>query len=532
MMQFMLVVLTVTVCICSTVSGARILLLGSSVKYSSHQLELLTLGDELVRRGHEVYSTVARRTTGESEEQRMTRPNITKLFYTVRNDYSSVEGLDKQLIENVFRAGGSSIFATGLFDVAKVMMNDCEELLTNHEFLLTLRNLQFDMVVVSRFPFMSCFYIVPYFLRCPFVSIGAGFEPWLGGSPTLPSFTYNVLLNYGDRMNFWQRMANFVVTTVREIANSFDIGQRNHRHLLATYAPEVSNFKEISDQSQLFFVTREHVVEWPVPTMPNVIFVPSLGCIPSNPLPEDLTKIVTSSKHGVILVSFGTMADYLPREVLLKMVTTFNQVKYDVLWKFPSKMQPSDFSLSANIHVKSWLPQNDLLGHNNIKLFVTHCGNNGQYESIYQGVPMVAFPLFGEQHHNAFRMEYRGFGVSLDIVKFTSEELLNAINDVIENTTFSKNVKKASAILKDAPMTPRATVAYWIEHVIKFGNHHLRSHAMDLAWYEYFMIDVLLFILAVVIIVLLVGIKLCSCCIRLVCCKKQARITGPKTKND
>jgi glucuronosyltransferase len=56
-------------------------------------------------------------------------------------------------------------------------------------------------------------------------------------------------------------------------------------------------------------------------------------------------------------------------------------------------------------------------------------------------------------------------------------------------------------------MTPRQTVAYWIEHVIKYGHEHLRSHAMDLAWYEYFMIDVFAF-LAAIVVVLVVGLWL------------------------
>ena len=316
-------------------------------------------------------------------------------------------------------------------------------------------------------------------------------------------------------MTFMQRLINFLFLTGENMSMKSDMGIRGYRHLLKKYVPEVNSFKEIVDQSQLFFVTREHVAQWPLPTMPNVIMVPSVGCLPPKSLPDDLDKIVSSSKYGVIGVSFGSAAEYLLVDVIVKFVAAFKEVKQDVIWKFPSKESSSaNFFLSNNVHVVNWFPKNDLLGHVNTKLFITHCGNNGQYESIYQGVPMVTFPLFAEQHHNAFRIKYKGFGVNLDIATFTSKELVNAINEVIDNMTFSDNLRTASLLLKNAPMIPRDTIAYWIEHVIKFGHYHLRSHATDLAWYHYFNVDVLAFILSVIVVITYIFFKLLSCCFR------------------
>lgn len=45
---------------------------------------------------------------------------------------------------------------------------------------------------------------------------------------------------------------------------------------------------------------------------------------------------------------------------------------------------------------------------------------------------------------------------------------------------------------KDRPKTPKEEVIYWSEYVIKHkGAHHLKSAALQLAWYQYFLIDVL-----------------------------------------
>ena len=416
-------------------------------------------------------------------------------------DYSAIENLDKYLIDNLFQTGIKSVFNPVMWNFLNSMTNECEEALSDEHFVSQLKQLKFDMIIVNRFPVAPCFHLVPYILNIAYVSLGTSFDTSLGGSPSLSAFTYNMHLAYTDSMNFWQRLVNFVVFTVMGAATKFNIIIRRHRQLLSTYASNLTSFDSIVDQSQLFFVTREHVAEWPLPPLPNVILVPPVNCIASKLLPAELDKIVESSKNGIIVVSFGSIADYLPQYVIVKMATAFNQLNYDIIWKFPFKEHHAyNFSLSKNVHIVSWLPQNDLLGHNNTKLFITHCGNNGQYESIYQGVPMVAFPLFSEQSHNAFRMENRGYGRVLDILTFSSEDLVEAVNDVINNINFAKNVKKASAILKDYPATARDTIAHWTEHVIKFGHHHLRSHAVNLTWYEYYMIDVVAFIVSAIFI--------------------------------
>ncbi|KAL6132083.1 hypothetical protein ACLB2K_070454 [Fragaria x ananassa] len=50
--------------------------------------------------------------------------------------------------------------------------------------------------------------------------------------------------------------------------------------------------------------------------------------------------------------------------------------------------------------VKSWAPQVDVLNHNSIGGFVSHCGWNSVLEAVCAGVPMVAWPLYAEQRIN------------------------------------------------------------------------------------------------------------------------------------
>ncbi|KAJ0550253.1 putative anthocyanidin 3-O-glucosyltransferase [Helianthus annuus] len=51
--------------------------------------------------------------------------------------------------------------------------------------------------------------------------------------------------------------------------------------------------------------------------------------------------------------------------------------------------------------VSSWAPQVEILNHTSVAVFLTHCGWNSTLESVTNGVPMIAWPLYAEQKMNA-----------------------------------------------------------------------------------------------------------------------------------
>ncbi|KAF7826159.1 hydroquinone glucosyltransferase-like [Senna tora] len=54
--------------------------------------------------------------------------------------------------------------------------------------------------------------------------------------------------------------------------------------------------------------------------------------------------------------------------------------------------------------VASWAPQAQVLSHASTGGFLTHCGWNSILESVVNGVPLVAWPLYAEQRMNAVMM--------------------------------------------------------------------------------------------------------------------------------
>ncbi|XP_043702988.1 UDP-glycosyltransferase 71K1-like [Telopea speciosissima] len=94
--------------------------------------------------------------------------------------------------------------------------------------------------------------------------------------------------------------------------------------------------------------------------------------------------------------------------------------------------------------VCGWIPQVAVLAHRAIGGFVSHCGWNSTLESIWFGVPIVAWPLYAEQHLNAFemvrdselgglmvelRLDYRGGGDDL----VTAQEVERAVRLLMDS---------------------------------------------------------------------------------------------------
>jgi len=64
--------------------------------------------------------------------------------------------------------------------------------------------------------------------------------------------------------------------------------------------------------------------------------------------------------------------------------------------------------------VCGWVPQAKVLGHEAVGGFVSHCGWNSILESLWHGVLVATWPVYAEQHLNAFQM-IRELGLAVEI---------------------------------------------------------------------------------------------------------------------
>ena len=78
-----------------------------------------------------------------------------------------------------------------------------------------------------------------------------------------------------------------------------------------------------------------------------------------------------------------------------------------------------------------------------------------------------------------------------------------------------------SGLLKDRRQMPLQETCDWIEYVLRHGGaRHLRAQVFNIPWYQYYLLDVMAFLAAIVTVVV-IATGLMYRCLCHVCCKKS-----------
>ncbi|XP_049963432.1 UDP-glycosyltransferase UGT5-like [Schistocerca serialis cubense] len=194
--------------------------------------------------------------------------------------------------------------------------------------------------------------------------------------------------------------------------------------------------------------------------------------------------------------------DTFAPEKLQALLDVFAELPQRVLWKVDPTKVPR---LPPNVMASKWMPQNDVPNHPHARVFITHSGLMGSQEAVAAGVPMLATPMFGDQFLNADRVVAGGSGLKLLYRDLSRGALAAALNQLLNDPRYYERAKQLSQLFRDRPRPPLEEAVYWVEYVIRHqGAPHLRSAAMDLAWYQYLLLDVSAFVVATMAAALLV----------------------------
>ncbi|XP_075158856.1 UDP-glycosyltransferase UGT4-like isoform X4 [Haematobia irritans] len=404
---------------------------------------------------------------------------------------------------------------------------ECAHRALNHpkmlEFLAQHHAGDFDVVLVG-YSMMDFLFGLAIHFQCPVIPVTL-----LG-----PLHTVNRLLGNPSEVSYYPRLTrfswNYPWTFKERILNFIDYAIE--RLILQPYLKVTNgalyryNFppdrypplEEVYKNISLVF-TNHHFSQGPI--RPNVPALIEIGGIQikenPDPLPKDLAEIMDSAQKGIIYFSLGTnvQGSNLSKEKAKMIFNVLSKLPYTVLMKWGDSDFPGE---SPNIIYKAWLPQDDILAHSNVKLFITHGGQGSVVESQYHGVPMVGIPFFGDQFSNMANVEKSGFGLSLNYATLNEMELEQALLEVLNNPKYRENVQKFSKLYRDRPMSPRQLVRYWVDYVIRHkGAKHMQSPALFMSWWELQSLDVIAFLLAVIVGVVALLMVFC----KMICCRAR-----------
>lgn len=240
---------------------------------------------------------------------------------------------------------------------------------------------QFDVVLVLVFVSDALLSLGHYF-NAPVIGISPhAANKWsrdLVGAPNLASFIPHTLTGYTDRMNFWQRTYNSLCYLYEDVMNPLIYAPAQQEILDSLYPnmakmPPLDVFKR---NVSLVLYNSLPIFEIPAPVQSNLIPVGGLFIDRENsePLPDDLNDFLKTKE--VIYVAFGSNVEFSHFDEYKQhaIINAFDEYP-NMRIILQSKQYTAIPSHNDNdVMIRSWFPQQSILAHKNVKLFISHGG--------------------------------------------------------------------------------------------------------------------------------------------------------------
>ncbi|XP_022918227.2 UDP-glucosyltransferase 2-like [Onthophagus taurus] len=502
-------------------NGSKILCIFPGVAHSHYTLGY-AISKELAKKGHEV--TYVSPFPEKNKVENLKSVVLTGFLELATEMMKSV---------NLFDMAGISPLI-GIVSLGNMGLMLSEETLKNEALQTILKsNEKFDLVISESF-FLDSFHAIANHYNAPSVLISTiGSSIWtnhLVGIPDIPSFMPNIYLGIENpQQTFCQRIQTLLLNIVQKLFDHIYFYPKQNQ-LIKKFFPNSPDVFDLIYNTSLILTNSHISFTKPQLNSPNMIEIGGYHVDEPKKLPQDLEKILNDAKNGVIYFSMGSnlKGNKLYPEIREKLLKVFGKLKQTVLWKFEDDNLPGK---PENVIIRKWFPQNDILAHRNIKLFITHGGLLSTIESIYHGIPMVAIPVFGDQMMNAAYAASEGYAINIPFQKLNEESFFNGINQVLNNEKYRKNVQIKSKIFHDQQVKPIDKATYWIEYVIRHtGAKHLRLPSVNLPNYQFYMVDIL------AVMTVLIGVSFVLFCVSarwiIRRCNRRPTLVGNKIKKN
>ena len=185
--------------------------------------------------------------------------------------------------------------------------------------------------------------------------------------------------------------------------------------------------------------------EYPRTISPLTHYVGPVLTKKRQPIPQEmLTWLDNKPKNSVMFISMGSTAK-LYLEHALAIVSAIKTTGVSALWSLRESNQDIlegiDFD-SEQLRVYKWTPQVSILNHSSVGMAMLHGGMNGVHEALYHAVPVIIVPSGGsDQGDVAARLDHSRAGVQILKWYLSNETLVSAIKSIQSGTCVSRLFK-------------------------------------------------------------------------------------------
>jgi hypothetical protein len=145
---------------------------------------------------------------------------------------------------------------------------------------------------------------------------------------------------------------------------------------------------------------------------------------------ECLNWLNSKQDNSVLYICFGSWCSFSDKQ-LYEIACGIEASDHQFIWIVPEKKGKEDESDKEKekwlpkgfeernigkkgLIIRGWSPQVMILSHTAVGAFMTHCGWNSTVEAVSAGVPMITWPVHGEQFYNEKLItDVRGIGVEV-----------------------------------------------------------------------------------------------------------------------
>ena len=470
-----------------------------SAPLSGHIAVPITLGKELVRRGHNVTLFTAHVTNYDRPRKKAEEAGMSYMSVDINVTFDSFEATFEK-----FTLGNDGILLS-LFHHVKSMVT----FLHTYESALDgtmLRNYDIILSTEATIPVAMC---VSKKWDVPLIFLGTSRQSF---PHQLPPWPYPSPLSHGtDNLDFIGRLYETLQRHI--ITMLFPV-------IVEVVGSELTCPQKVSTLVQAPGILVPHIVptvigfEYPRPLSPLTTYTGPIMSPLIDPLPDDVRVWLDSHSTGsVVYISMGSVA-FIAHQVGRAIVEGLSATGYSAVWSLKKKNRAILDGLELNdkkILLLDWAPQLAILRHRSIRMAILHGGMNGVQEALHSGVPMIVLPIFGDQSGNAARVVHHGFGIRLDHKNISGTQIAESIH-TIERGSYHKNVARLSKIFHHAGGVTKA--ADLVEFYAEVGYDHLiPAYARyEWTWIQYYNVDVYVVLLVIGGLVVWIMSRLCRCC--------------------